>query len=251
MFASNELTKNLARAAVPRGVVEYFDSLQARIRALETVVDMMLESPVYKPDESVGFNGQRLRKKIFMNLWTDVGFDAIAETGTWIGNTTAFMSENTHVPVHTSELNGRYHVFAKNRLRSIKDPIDYFLGDSRAFLNLLAEGPLRAKRVFFYLDAHWYHDLPLRDELQIIFDHWTSFIVMVDDFKVPGDDGYAFDSYHAGRSLEMSFIGSMLAHAGVEAFYPAAPSSEETGAKAGCVVLGRGTEVVPRVKRLA
>jgi hypothetical protein len=49
--------------------------------------------------------------------------------------------------------------------------------------------------VFFYLDAHRYEDLPLRDEIRIVTRHWSEVAIMVDDFEVPNDSDYRFDDY--------------------------------------------------------
>jgi hypothetical protein len=46
----------------------------------------------------------------------------------------------------------------------------------------------------FYLDAHWEEYLPLRDELQLIYNNFPRAVVLVDDFKVDDDLGYGFDS---------------------------------------------------------
>lgn len=90
--------------------------------------------------------------------------------------------------------------------------------------------------VFFYLDAHWKDDLPLREELEIIFSHWARPIVMIDDFQVPDSD-YSFDDYGPGKTLNLDYLGPVISAHNIAVFFPAVAASEETGVKRGCVVL--------------
>lgn len=56
----------------------------------------------------------------------------------------------------------------------------------------------------FFLDAHWWDNWPLEDEMEVITNHVGSAIIMIDDFKIPGDYRFKFDWY--GRkecSLEL------------------------------------------------
>lgn len=84
-----------------------------------------------------------------------------------------------------------------------------------------------------YLDAHWAADLPLREEVAIVFAHWHRPLVVVDDFEVPDDTGYAFDRY--GDTV-IGF-GLLPPLPGVDAYLPATPATDETGARRGWVVL--------------
>jgi hypothetical protein len=49
---------------------------------------------------------------------------------------------------------------------------------------------LRDSPLFFYLDAHWNEDLPLAEEIDLIFSRSPCAVVMIDDFEVPGDPGF-------------------------------------------------------------
>jgi len=99
--------------------------------------------------------------------------------------------------------------------------------------------------VFFYLDAHREDDLPLREELEIIFTYWQRPIVMIDDFQVPDSD-YAFDDYGPGKTLNLDYLQPVIAAYNISVFFPAVDVAEETGVKRGCVVLCQektGTEI--------
>ena len=91
---------------------------------------------------------------------------------------------------------------------------------------------------FVYLDAHWGPDLPLFEETRILFASSSGIVVMIDDFQVPDDPGYAFDSYGPAATLNLEYLRlGEIPEARV--FFPALPSSAETGARRGCVVLAK------------
>jgi hypothetical protein len=213
-------------------------SLKRRTGALETIVHNLLDSPVYEPDPSTAFNGQIGRQSIFAKIVDQRRFDRIVETGTYLGNTAGWMNHVSGLPVHSSEINRHFHLLARKRLASRRD-IKLEMGDSVDFLRRLTDSPLAGERVFFYLDAHWYESLPLADELRLIAGHWRDFVVMIDDFEVPGDDGYGFDDYGFRRSLTTGCFGKVFRELELLAYSPALPSAQETGARCGCVVLAK------------
>lgn len=61
-------------------------------------------------------------------------------------------------------------------------------------------------RLFAYLDAHWGEDLPLAEKLEIVFSWDSDAIVMIDDFQVPDDPGYAYDDYGPGKALTPDLV---------------------------------------------
>jgi hypothetical protein len=181
-------------------------------------------------------NGQEERRRIVKQIFDTIHVDAIVETGTYRGSSAMYFTKRFHVPVYTVEMMPRYFAYSRLRLR-LHPSVHVRLGDSRAFLRSLAgDSRLRGRRIFFYLDAHWGKDLPLNEELRIIAETWTEFVVVIDDFQVPDDPGYGFDDYGDGRRLTADFIPEVALPA-VLVRYPAAPSSTETGKRRGCIVL--------------
>jgi len=217
-----------------RNLQKRLDRLEVSVSILETAIDALVVKPRYVAGDNAGFNGQLRRKEIFKDIISAVKFDACAETGTWLGDTTAFMSETAKVPTHSCEVNPRFHALAKMRLAG-QAGITLCEGDSRAFLRNLDLS--EDKVIFFYLDAHRYEDAPLADELGIIATRWKNFVAMVDDFKVTGDDGYVFDNYPETGALDVALIHAPIQRFGLKVWFPSAPSGSETGAKRGCVVL--------------
>ena len=98
----------------------------------------------------------------------------------------------------------------------------------------------------FYLDAHWENHLPLKDELQIIFEHAQQFLILIDDFCVPHDAGYGYDNYGDGKSLELAYLRPLSQYR-FAVFFPTAPSVLETGYRRGCVVLARGDPIIDQL----
>ena len=181
------------------------------------------------------FNGQQHRRRIFNDLVKNLDLQAIVETGTFRGTTTSFLLQ-TGLPVHTVELMPRYFGYSQMRLLRHRSQVHLNIGDSREFLARLARNKdVPKSRVLFYLDAHWEDDLPLLEELQIIFGTWRESVVLVDDFQVPGTD-YGFDDYGPGKTLNLEYL-EPLSEMELQAYFPSVDANEETGSKRGCVVL--------------
>ena len=89
--------------------------------------------------------------------------------------------------------------------------------------------------VFFYLDAHSGLNLPLIAELTLIYDHWTKWVVMIDDFEVPGS-AYGYNDYGPAGALNLDLLGS-LKFRNVYFYFPAIDAERESGGKRGCVVM--------------
>lgn len=225
-------------------------NLETSVRHLNTAIDAMLVSPRYVAADNIGFNGQRHRKAIFKDLVNSINLDAVVETGTWLGDTTGFMRETSGKPVFSCELNPRFFALAKVRLAAI-DNVHLELKDSRKFLEDLRKSDVASQTVFFYLDAHWYNDLPLAGEIDLIGSCWKNYVILIDDFQVPDDAGYYFDNYGDGKALDLSLLTASVAKYNLCVFFPAAQSREETGGKCGCVVLAPRPILSAKLARLS
>ena len=108
------------------------DKLELSVRGLEAAVDALVVSPKYVPGDEIGFNGQSRRKQIFQDLTKAIPFDAIVETGTWLGNSTGYMSQTAGLPVYSCELNPRFHALAKMRLLRTSRIVDITIPGTRS-----------------------------------------------------------------------------------------------------------------------
>jgi hypothetical protein len=186
------------------------------------------------------FNGQSARRALVQELIAAFHPVAIIETGTFHATTTEYLAQ-AGLPVLTIEGNQRNFGFSLHRLWW-RPNVTMRIGDSRAGLVSLLDGCLRRQRdenLFFYLDAHWNEDLPLADEIDIIFSRCPAAIVMIDDFEVPDDPDYGFDDYGGGNALNETYIAPQVQAHRLSLFYPSIRAENEDGAKRGCVVLAR------------
>jgi hypothetical protein len=180
------------------------------------------------------FNGQLRRQEMVAHLLRTLPFRAVVETGTYRGETTAFLRKVSGLPVFSVERNRYFFGIARRRFGD--DPgVQVVLSDSRHALRSWAGDEQLAGPTLFYLDAHWSEDVPLRDELSIIHQGWTDWVAIVDDFKVPDDPGYGYDQYRE-VSLELDYL-RLDRLAPIRVFWPSARSESETGARRGCAVL--------------
>lgn len=190
------------------------------------------------------FNGQEQRQRVVRDLLRVCRFQAIVEIGTLRGSTTEFLARDSKLPVFSVEATPRYYHYAGRRLRSYPR-VRLTLGESRIFVEQLAgDSTVPRENVFFYLGPHWYESLPLREELTIIFRRWAQSVVMIDNFEVPGDPGYAFDDRGPGTRLSLDYLDP-LRHFNFVPFFPSTPSERETGKRRGCVVLAARSAAGP------
>lgn len=182
-------------------------------------------------------NGQIARRDLVQKIIQTWNPAAVIETGTFRGVTTEWLAEITSIPIYTCEKNKRF--FLQSRQRLAKWPnVHLALQDSRDFIRQIAGTDVSKKKVLFYLDAHWEQDLPLREEITIIFQSFECPCVIVDDFKVPFDSGYSFDNYGPGKVLSLEILDGLLSP-DIQIAFPSTPSELDTGARRGAIIIMR------------
>src|SRR6266404_4144671 len=99
-------------------------------------------------------NGQNFRRRIYSDLIKKINFEAIVETGTYLGTTTEFFAASG-LPVYSVEANPRFYAYSSLRFSRKRDRIHLYQGDSVKFLrSLAADEDFPKANPFFYLDAH-------------------------------------------------------------------------------------------------
>ena len=184
------------------------------------------------PGFGEAFNGQRMRHETVKRIAARLEPDVCIESGTFMGFTTRALA-GLGRPVITIEVDPGYHRLATFALRDLPG-VEVIRGDSAEVLRELTERPI--VRPLLYLDAHWGERVPLSSELAIAFGAWPETVIVIDDFRVPHDPGYGYDTY-GGVPLSIEHYdfpdGATLA-------YPAAPAIEETGSRRGTLYAGTG-----------
>lgn len=182
-------------------------------------------------------NGMTSRLEAVRQIIFALKIERIVETGTFRGTTAEWFAQ-FGIPFETVEIVERYYEFSKHRLKPFANA-NIALASSVPYLwERIEKGAIAPDaRQLFYLDSHWEKHLPLREELELIFNHYTNAVVVIDDFQVEGDDGYGFDSYSPQEQLTLEYVSRVKLPRPLSVFYPATRSSEESGARRGWIVL--------------
>ena len=137
----------------------------------------------------------KLRDKFYINI--------AIETGTQYGHTT---KELSYIFDHVYSVEVDYDTFkqAECNLNGINNII-LVHSDSIEFLNIL---PKHEEPVLFYLDAHGNGITPLINEINIVCSISKSPIIVIHDFKVPGNI-FGFDTYN-GQEYTYEWIEPTL-----------------------------------------
>ncbi len=201
-------------------------------------------------DRFYGLNGNFIRASLVVRLLRQSGVDSFVETGTGRGDTAFLAAAQSPLPVISCDSEAAACRRARLRLLPFRMRAKVEHADCREFLpKLAASGALR--RPFFYLDAHTLDDIPLVEELSIILSSWRDFVVMVDDFQVPGQPAFHF--YAWGEQIQgPGYVLDTLrsAPAPIAGWFPAYAPEAETGLRSGWMLLA-SESLAPSVRGLA
>ena len=147
------------------------------------------------------FNGDLLLQGMVYGLIQAYNIFEVVETGSFVGTTTKWLSENVDY-CHGIEVEKDYYEQAK-----VNAPeANVVLGRSVDVLpDMIAD---LGGRILFFLDSHWKNEWPLLDELRIIGEskHASRCVIVIHDYKT-GDLGY--DRY-GGRVLDEDYVRPVL-----------------------------------------
>ena len=178
------------------------------------------------------FNGQKIRTKMVNNIIEKFSPELIIETGTYFGNTLEhFLSYG--VPVYSIEINSEFYFVAKSRFI---DNHNLYLYNSDS-VSELKKIKKESQRAFVYLDAHWYKELPLDEELRIL-EKYREVVIVIDDFQVPENSLWKFDNYDKTQ-LD---IQNVSIPDSFKLYFPNYDPIDDGGFMTGCLVLAKGTK---------
>lgn len=150
------------------------------------------KEPMLMPFQYLPFNGDEFIEETILWLKSRFGVNTIIETGTFLGYTTKWLSENFE-RVFTVEINPKFYAFAIKRLEGKKNVVcknDSSVNMLSNFLSICDEVPA------IFLDAHWNEFCPLKDELRLIAESHLKPIIAIHDFRVPNQDELGYDTYN-------------------------------------------------------
>ena len=177
-------------------------------------------------------NNQNLRIQLVKELLESYKPLLIIETGTFLGDTTEFLSKFSKIiSIEKSRL---FYYLSKSRFLN-ENQTQIIYGKSEVELKKIKNFE---EKTFFYLDAHWGEELPLKEEVEQITNNYLNYIICIDDFAVPNDNSWGFDSY-AGVKLDINLLKGLR---NTKIYFPNYNSSLESGEKRGTVFLTNSNE---------
>jgi hypothetical protein len=178
------------------------------------------------------FNGQAVRWNTISAISREFNASIAIETGTFLGSSTPYLSSLVSGKTYSIEINPETFRKTSRRFRENHAHLDIelILGDSAIEIrNVLKKLDPNTTRIIAYLDAHWLDAIPTLDELLALTQWGGAWVAIIDDFKVPNDDGYGFDFYGS------TTIGPDVVpkDSEISIFVPRGSSNLETNAKRG------------------
>jgi predicted O-methyltransferase YrrM len=215
----------------------------AQMRALSAQVFSQVESASSLVEKAShytlhGFNGQWLRTAYLLWLYRELNCTSFLETGTRYGYTSITAQRLLGGPVYSVELMRDNYLHAALLARLVlgfNQQPHLHLGDSRKTLREWLSSALPGKCPMIYLDAHFYEDHPLAEEVRLAVQRGNC-VVVIDDFQVPHDAGFGWDNKQ-GVSVDFKAIEKEVPPDRVRVLYPAYQSQIETGGKRGACIL--------------
>lgn len=152
--------------------------------------DFQAKEPKLMPFQDMPFNGDPYICREFLMLKREFDIKTAVETGTCLGYTTKWLSQNFE-KVITIEVNREFMNYAyAGRLNNCNN-VTCHVGDSSGELQNLIQN-IDNKTIFF-LDAHWGAVNPVKAELQQIANAHITPVIAIHDFFVPFQEDYGYD----------------------------------------------------------
>ena len=151
-----------------------------------------IKIPIIMPYQMDPFNNDNFIQEEFIKFRDKFGITTAIETGTAMGGTTKFLSDNFN-KVYTIEINDNYRNHAIEFLGQRPNTTS-ILGDSSAELKNILDKC--SNQTIMFLDAHWMNHCPLQNELTAIAESGIEPVIVIHDFFNPHDLRFGYDSYN-------------------------------------------------------
>lgn len=124
--------------------------------------------------------------------------DVFIETGSFMGKTIFFVGKNfPNLNCYSCEINKNSYNIAYEQIKDLTNVKLDLSPSPTALYNIQSsyDKDVYSKKVCFWLDAHWKTN-PLYDEIKYITSNFKQFVIFIDDFTIPWDDGFWTDGYN-------------------------------------------------------
>jgi len=193
----------------------------------------MLEEPILMQNQNGAINCDTFAQQEFIRLKELYKLNTAVETGTCLGYTTEFLSNNFDI-VKSIEINPTFlNIANQNRLSSL-DNCEVLQGDSAMLLSSILESI--DNNTFIFLDAHWGNHCPLKDELKQIANSKLKPVIAIHDFKVPNNNELGYDSIN-GQPFTYEWLKSDIDAIYGEDGYDYHYNTKSIGAKRGIIYI--------------
>lgn len=157
----------------------------------------------------VGFHGDAYLLKVVEFLAE--ASDVFLETGTNVGSTLGYMARTyEQMECYSCEPDATAYRKAMANVGGYENVTIYKMG-AVEFLEQMNRRTVRKKPTLFWLDAHGQgFQWPLKMEIEIITERWTDAFVLIDDFQVPGEPHFEFETA-GGQICNFDHIADHLA----------------------------------------
>ncbi len=158
------------------------------------------------PNQFEAFNGDFYVREEFLKLKKKFSINKVVETGTCLGSTTLWLSQNFD-EVDTIEINPIFMEYANNRFKN-NENIKTYLGDSGIVLKEILNK--KYDKSIIFLDAHFTEEnFPLEKELNSIIKAKIKPVIVIHDFFVPGQNKLGYDTWNK-KKLEFKLVEKYL-----------------------------------------
>lgn len=140
----------------------------------------------------------------FLTIKNIFNIDTVIETGTFEGGTTSFLSKKFKRTFSIESNEHNYNV-SINNLKNVGSTAKIIFGKSNEVLNDLIINESIDDKTIFFLDAHWWDNYPLRDELNIIAKNKLKPVIIIHDVLVP-ETKLGYDCMENNIPLDFFYI---------------------------------------------
>lgn len=174
-----------------------------------TPYPMPADAPHLMPYQACAFNGDGYVAAEVLRLRDRHGVERAVETGTCLGSTTWWLSENFVGGAASIEADEQHHRLAKERLRDQVVLLRHARSED-ALPRLMREAKDMEGGTLCFLDAHWGQHNPLLQELAAIAAAGVRPVIVIHDFQVPDHPELGFDHFPDGRPINIDLVKSSM-----------------------------------------